>query len=84
MAQALLDMVPAQQGDQLAGCSVGKASVPVVNLAGLHSSRFTLIHGDYGLDNLLFDTSDGDVPVKTAGRTVRCLRIGPWRRRDCY
>jgi len=39
MAQALLDMVPAQQGDQLAGCSVGKASVPVVNLAGLHSSR---------------------------------------------
>ena len=36
----LEDMSPAQQGDQLAGCSVAQARDAVVNLAGLHGPRW--------------------------------------------
>lgn len=128
----LEDMAPAQQGDQLVGCSPKQARAAVVNLAGLHGprwcdpslkdppwlryvtqvdadyfqealaestqgfiqyyaerlsereieillafalkcgswlmarrERFTLVHGDYRLDNLLFDNQNGDVSVTT-------------------
>ncbi|MFT7651049.1 MAG: hypothetical protein ACI9UU_000149 [Candidatus Azotimanducaceae bacterium] len=129
-ALVLQDMAPAQQGDQLLGCSPEQARAAVVNLAGLHGSRwcdpslkdlswlryvtqveadyfqetlaestkgfiqyyadrltepdveilqafapkcgswlldrrkqFTLVHGDYRLDNLLFGSRNGDVSV---------------------
>jgi len=34
------DLAPAEQGDQLAGCSVAQAEDAVVNLAGLHGPRW--------------------------------------------
>lgn len=131
-ALVLQDMAPAQQGDQLLGCSPEQARAAVVNLAGLHGprwcdpslknlswlryvtqaeadyfsetlaestegfiqyysdrltepdvqilqafapkcgswlldrrERFTLVHGDYRLDNLLFANENGDVSVST-------------------
>jgi hypothetical protein len=36
----LQDLAPAEQGDQLAGCSVARARAAVVNLAGLHGPRW--------------------------------------------
>jgi hypothetical protein len=33
----LEDLSPAEQGDQIAGCSVGQARAAIVNLAGLHA-----------------------------------------------
>lgn len=36
----LEDLAPAQQGDQIAGCSVEQARDAVVNLAGLHGRRW--------------------------------------------
>jgi len=36
----LEDLAPAEQGDQIAGCSVGEARAAVVNLAGLHGPRW--------------------------------------------
>ncbi|WP_028643195.1 phosphotransferase family protein [Nocardioides sp. URHA0020] len=36
----LEDLAPREQGDQLAGCSVGQARDAVVNLAGLHGPRW--------------------------------------------
>jgi hypothetical protein len=131
-ALVLEDMAPAQQGDQLLGCSPEQASAAVINLAGLHGprwcdsslmklpwlrcisqteadqfeemvtasakgfiqhyadrltaadveilqafapkcgswlmdrrERFTLVHGDYRLDNLLFGLRDGGVSIAT-------------------
>lgn len=131
-ALVLQDMAPAQQGDQLLGCSPEQARAAVVNLAGLHGprwcdpslkniswlryvtqveaeyfqetlaastkgfiehyadrltepevhilrafapkcgswlldrrERFTLVHGDYRLDNLLFANTNGEVSVST-------------------
>ena len=131
-ALVLQDMAPAQQGDQLLGCSPAQAYGAVVNLAGLHAprwcdpslknipwlryvtpvdadyfqetltestkgfiqyyadrlserdvgilqafapkcgswlmarrERFTLVHGDYRLDNLLFGGQKGDESVTT-------------------
>jgi len=126
----LEDMAPAQQGDQLAGCSIEQARDAVINLAGLHGprwcdsslahlswlrrvspveasyfeemlatrteefieyyadrlsgadrevlrafaprcgswlmdrpERYTLVHGDYRLDNLLFGSPHGGVSI---------------------
>ena len=39
-ALVLEDMAPAQQGDQLLGCSPEQATAAVVNLAGLHGPRW--------------------------------------------
>ncbi len=36
----LEDLAPAEQGDQIAGCSVEQARAAVVNLAGLHGPRW--------------------------------------------
>ena len=36
----LEDLAPAEQGDQLGGCTVGQAEAAVVNLAGLHGPRW--------------------------------------------
>ena len=36
----LEDLAPRQQGDQIAGCTVGQARDAVVNLAGLHGPRW--------------------------------------------
>ncbi len=36
----LEDMSPAEQGDQIAGCSVGQAREALLNLAGLHGPRW--------------------------------------------
>lgn len=130
-AMLLEDMAPAEQGDQIAGCTPEQAREAAINLAGLHgprwcdrslldidglalggpddaallasvygpatetfleqlgdaisaetqetllacvevaeawsvarqSERFGLVHGDYRLDNLLFDTTGGSAPV---------------------
>ena len=131
-ALVLEDLAPAEQGDQLEGCSIEQARTAVVNLAGLHgprwcdpslydlawlrrvseeaaaglqavlvnntdqfidfygsrvsesdaavltafaeksgswltgrSERFSVVHGDYRLDNLLFATPAGGAPVAT-------------------
>ena len=131
-ALVLEDLAPAEQGNQIDGCSVDRAREAVVNLAGLHGprwcdpslhdlawlrraspesaaglqaflvnategfierygsrvpsqdasvlrafaanaaswqsrlrGRFSAIHGDYRLDNLLFATSEGGYPVAT-------------------
>jgi hypothetical protein len=131
-ALVLEDLAPAEQGDQLKGCSIEQARTAVVNLAGLHGprwcdaslydltwlrhvpeeaaagmqallgsnserfiehyggrvskddaavhrafaaksgawlrgrpERFSVIHGDYRLDNLLFATPAGGSPVAT-------------------
>jgi len=131
-ALVLEDMAPAQQGDQLLGCSPEQAYEAVINLAGLHGprwcdpslmnlpwlrrvsfaeaehfeamladrtkafiqhygdrlrqadveilrafapkcgswlmdrrERFTLVHGDYRLDNLLFGGPDDGVSIAT-------------------
>ena len=128
----LEDMAPAQQGDQLLGCSFEQARDAVINLAGLHGprwcdsslmnlpwlrrvtaaeagffeemliartedfiehyanrladadieilrafapgcgswlmdrcERFSLVHGDYRLDNLLFGAAEGSVSIAT-------------------
>lgn len=39
-ALVLEDLAPAEQGDQLAGCSIEQAHSAVVNLAGLHGPRW--------------------------------------------
>ena len=36
----LEDLAPAEQGDQLAGCTAAQARAAVVNLAGLHGPRW--------------------------------------------
>lgn len=126
----LEDLAPAEQGDQIRGCTVAEAKLALENLAGLHAStwgrddldrfpwlnrvtqdvaaifsqvlktategfieryvarlapgdpevlrhfadnsatwlpgrtdRFSLLHGDYRLDNLLFGTEAGGAPV---------------------
>jgi hypothetical protein len=140
-ALVLEDLAPAEQGDQLEGCSIDQARSAVVNLAGLHgprwcdaslydlawlrrvsaeaavglqgllvesterflehygsrvserdaavhrafsaksgswlcgrSERFSVIHGDYRLDNLLFATPAGGSPV--AAVDWQTLEIG--------
>jgi hypothetical protein len=57
----LEDMSPAEQGDQVAGCSVAEARAAVVNLAGLHGPRWCdpSLHAVEGLAPFGADGADG-------------------------